>query len=228
MHTNVDGSNLHRSRITDDAVGHAVRRVTRCERPAIEHAQCGWRQLACRICEDGERRVEVARHQSRPVVRRHSGDDAVVVGGEPLRRHQTFVPARRAPDEIRALGRFAVEGLHERLGLHRRLVVGSVGKVDQLFRFVERKFCGVRTRAGLMPGVGRRRRVAAPQLVGKRPEGNDPGPAAVADAGELSVPVVERQPDLEDDLRLGRWRDDSRDAAERREVANRRSSILPA
>ena len=40
------------------------------------------------------------------------------------------------------------------------------------------------------------------------------GPAAVADAGELSVPLVERQPDLEEDLRFGRWRDDSRDAAE--------------
>ena len=85
-------------RIFEHAVGDAVERVTRGERPAMEHAQCGHRQQTCRICEDGERRVEVARHQSREVVRRHAGDDAVVVGWEPLRRHQTL---RTRPTSIR-------------------------------------------------------------------------------------------------------------------------------
>jgi hypothetical protein len=59
-----------------------------------------------RIREDGEPRGEVARHQSCPVVRGHSGNDAVVVGWKPLRRHQPLIAARPAPDEIQALIRF--------------------------------------------------------------------------------------------------------------------------
>ena len=50
------------------------------------------------------------------------------------------------------------------------------------------------------------------------PDFSVPTLAAIADAGELAVPLIERQPHLEDDLRFGRGRDDARDAAERREV----------
>ena len=88
----------------------------------MEQAERGEWQVAVRVFQNREHAIEIPRHQPGPVVRGRAGDDAVVVGREALGRHQAFVAARGAADEIRALGRPAVELLHQALGLDRRFV----------------------------------------------------------------------------------------------------------
>jgi hypothetical protein len=84
---------LAAARILEHAVDHAIRAVTRREHTTIEQSQRGGWQVVDRVLEGSQNGVEVARHQPGPVVRWRAGDDAVVVGREPLRLHQAFISA---------------------------------------------------------------------------------------------------------------------------------------
>ena len=179
------------------------------------------RQIRGRVTEHCEYAVEIPGHQPRPVVRRGARDDAVVVAGESLRLHQSLIAARGTADEVRPLGRLAVERLHDRLCPNRCLVLRPVSKVDQLFGLLEGKPRGIDARRGLVARIGRCRRVAAAKLVAQRTERDDACPAAIADARELAVPVLERHPHFEQDARIRRRRNLAGDPAERREVGDR-------
>ena len=97
----------------------------------------------------------------------------------------------------------------------------AVGEVDQLLRLVERESRHVDAGRGFVAGVRRGRRVAQAQLVAKRAIRNAARPAAVTDARKLAVPVLERHPHLEEDLRLARRGNRASDAAERRKIRDR-------
>ena len=209
------------TRIVEHAVDDAVFAVAGGERAPMQEPQGCRRKVVDAALENGQRGVEVSGHQPRPVVGRHAGNDAVVIVREPLRFHQPFVAARRAADEVGAFWSFRVERLRDRLRLERGLVVGAIREVDQPFGFLEREPGRIRPARGFMAGVGRGRRIAPPQLVRKLGERDGSGPPAVADAGELAVPLLERQPDLEENLRVARRRNHARDAAERRQVRDR-------
>ena len=186
--------------IVDHAVDDTVTAVAGGERRAMEQAERRGRQVAGWIFQNRQHAIEVPRHQPGPVVRGRAGDDAVVVGGKALGRHQAFVAARGAADEIGALRRPAVERLNQALGLDRRLVVRAVREVDQLFRLLVREPGHVQPGCRLVAGIGRGGRVSAPQLVAQGPEGDGARPSPVADAGELAVPLLERHPHFEEDV----------------------------
>ena len=187
----------------------------------MQESQRCRRKVVDAALENGQRGVKVSGHQPCPVVCRHAGNDAVVVVREPLRLHQPFVATRRTADEVGAFWSFGVERLRDRLRLERCLVVGAICEVDQPLGFLEREPGRIHATCGFMAGVGRGSRVAPPQLVRKLGERDDAGPPAVADAGELAVPLLERQPNLEENLRVARRRNHARDAAEGRQVRDR-------
>ena len=123
--------------------------------------------------------------------------------------------------KYRAFRSFCVERRRDRLRLERCLVVGAISEVNQPLGFLEREPSRIHATCGFMAGVGRGSRVAPPQLVRKLGKRDDSGPPAVADAGELAVPLLERQPDLEENLRVARRCNHARDPAERRQVRDR-------
>ena len=97
----------------------------------------------------------------------------------------------------------------------------AAGKIDQLFRMLVRELRHVLAGHCGVTGIRRGTRIAASNLTREGTEADRAGPAAVADAGELAVPFIERHPDFEHDVRLARRRDLTRDAAERRQIRNR-------
>ena len=100
-------------------------------------------------------------------------------------------------------------------------MVRAIGEVDQLFRMIEGELRRVQRRSCLVTRVRRRDGVAAPQLLLQRAVRDGAGPSAIAHARELAIPVLERQPDLEEDVRLARGLDGASHAAERRQVGRR-------
>ena len=97
----------------------------------------------------------------------------------------------------------------------------AIGEVDQLFRVLEGEPGHVLAAHGHVAGIGGGGRVPAPDLSCERAEADRAGPAAVAHAGELPVPLLERQPHLEEDVRVLRRLDRAGHAAERRQVRDR-------
>ena len=87
-----------------------------------------------------------------------------------------------------------------RLCLQRRLVVRSIREVDQLLGFLEREPGCAYAARGLAAGIRRGGRIPSSQLLGERTVRDHSRPPAVADAGELAVPLLEWQPDFEDYL----------------------------
>ena len=94
-------------------------------------------------------------------------------------------------------------------------------KSIELLRLLECESGGIRTARSLVTRIRGCGGVAAPELLCQRTVGDDARPPAVANTGELAVPVFQGQPDLEEDLRFARWGDDAGYAAERRQVADR-------
>src|SRR5262245_16663143 len=104
-------------------------------------------------------------------------------------------------------------------------MVRAIGEIDELLGFLENEFGGVDTGRCLMARIRRRACIAAPELFRQSTEGDIACPASIAYASEPSVPVFQRQPDLEENMRLTRGCDHSSDLAERRQVSDR---ISPA
>src|SRR5206468_1121990 len=105
-----------------------------------------------------------------------------------------------APDEISVLWRLRVEGFRDRLCLQRRLVVRSIREVDQLLGFLEREPGCVHAARSLVAGIRRGGSIPSSQLLGERTVRDHSRPPAVADASELAIPLLERQPHFEDYL----------------------------
>ena len=78
------------------------------------------------------------RIESRPVVRRITRDQAVVIVGIPLRLHQPLLSALGAPDVVRVARRPTVEGRGYRLGIHRRDMKRPVSEILDQIRSAER------------------------------------------------------------------------------------------
>jgi hypothetical protein len=99
-------------------------------------------------------------------------------------------------------------------------VNGTVREVDQLLGMTDREE-GVAT---LVAGIGRRSGVTLLQRCRQCGITDDARPSAVADGLKLSVPVVCRQPHLDLDVRIGRWREHRLHAAMRRQHHGRRAA----
>ena len=75
--------------------------------------------------------------QSRPVIRRRAGDDAVIVLRETLGLHQRFPAAVRAAGEIGTRGSFPVIGFDDRLGRRGRLMDRPPAEIRDLLGMAE-------------------------------------------------------------------------------------------
>ena len=82
------------------------------------------------------------RMQMGAIVRRRTGEDAVVVGRETLRFHQCLLPARRTAGEVRMAGRVAIERRNQRFGELRHRRGGTPAKILSLLRMTGAKVRG--------------------------------------------------------------------------------------
>ncbi len=158
----------------------------------------------------GKRRLRVRdkrRRDPREVVGRRAGDDAVEVGGIPLRLHQRLAPAVGAAQEVGVGAVAAVVRAHDRLGDLRGPVHAQVPVVDLPLGVVERP-AGLQS-VGLVAGVGACRGIAAIDDVHDLVL-DAAHEAAAAAHREATVPGVGQQ-HLEADLRA----DDAGDLAVR-------------
>ena len=160
----------------------------------------------------GHPRVEESERLPDPVVRRIAGDDAVVVVGKALRLGERLMPAARAADEVRVIGKAAGMVAHDQFRVLGHHVNRSIRPVDDFLGVTLTEFHVI---AGVS-GVGARGRVATAQRRGQRGVADRTRIAAVSDTLELTVPCVgRRHPDFEPDLRVARGPCDRFDAAER-------------
>src|SRR3989454_9076906 len=113
------GVELALARIVDDAVDDAVDRVAgRCRRLA-EDRRLARRDIALRVLQRGHRIPEVrAGVETRPVVRRIAGDEAVEVLGIALRLHQPLLPSLGTADVVGVLWTLTVEDAADLLAVH--------------------------------------------------------------------------------------------------------------
>ena len=144
-----------------------------------------------------------------PVHGRRAGDHAVEVGRIANRRGDALTSSLRAAVPDRELLCAAVEAVDQRLGLHGHLVYRAITEVDDLLRMADRE----RRVIANVASIGSRRRVSVGQRASHRPVRDGPGPGAVADSLESSIPL-RRQPDLDPDVRVGGWTKRCGDTAE--------------
>ena len=147
---------------------------------------------------------------------------------ELLRFHQPLSASGRAADVVRVGRTSAIEGMHDRLGVLRRQMQRTRPEVDHLLGMAERpgpvQARRGKTRERPDPDVSRiraRGRVAAQERATHRVGTDRAGETAAADAVELAVPVLQRQPGFETDLRIGRRPYHPHDPAVRRQRAVR-------
>ena len=193
---------MQRRRIGDEAVGQAVVLVAGGDRGGGNRRQLLRGNPRAR---SGERlRVpDEAGVRMRLEVPGRADDQPVEVFRIALRLDESLAPAVRARAEVRTRRRLAVVRRDDRLGRHRRHVLGAIEIVGRLLRMTDRPpLVG-----GPVAGVGGCRRVAAPQdfvhraVVAVSLVVQLPGEAAFAGGQELAVPRGRlRQPDLEADV----------------------------
>ena len=118
------------------------------------------------------------------IVGGRAGNDAVVVFGETLRFRQCLVPAARAADEVRLLGKLPRRGPHDQLRGVRHHVDRTPAKVEHFFGMA---FAENHVVAGV-PGIGARGGISAAKGAGHRGVRDRSLVAAVAHALELAVP----------------------------------------
>ena len=199
-------------RILDEAVLDAVDRVARLHDRRVDHREFADRDDARLILEHRLRHPDAPRVEVRLRVRRRAGDDAVEILRIALRLDERLAAAGRAAVPVRSRRRAAVERGDDRLRLLGHVVLGSVRVVDELLGMPERERRGG---AGVSR-VGGAGRVAAFHGARHRGVTDRPGPAAVADRLEFSVPSREGQPHFHFDVGIARRLQRRRDAAERR------------
>src|SRR5260221_14375457 len=72
-----------------------------------------------------------------PVIRRRTGDDAVVVVRKALRFHERLVATIRAARPVRKPRTFAIEGSDDRLRIHSCDVIRSIAPIGNFFGMIE-------------------------------------------------------------------------------------------
>ena len=133
----------------------------------VAQQRARWRREVARAVTDGgDREHRGCGHERRPVVRRCTGDDAVVIRGEALCLGEALLAASRAADPVRVLRRPAIERLRHRFGLHRHLVHGAPREIDEPLGMTvgEPRIATVT----LVSSIRRHGRIAATHLVGER------------------------------------------------------------
>ena len=203
------------ARIVDEAVFEPVDRITRLDRRPRQQRQLGGRNDRRAVASvGGHPRVEESEGLADPVVRRIAGDDAVVVVGKALRLGERLMPAARAADEVRVIGKAAGMVAHDQPGGFGHHVNRAIGPVDNLLGMALTELHVVAGVAGIGAGGG----VAAAERGRQRGVADRARIAAVADALELAVPRIgRRHPQLELDLGVGGRARDRLNAAERRQ-----------
>src|SRR5260370_20860131 len=83
-----------------------------------------------------------------PVIRRRTGDDAVVVVRKALRFHERLVATIRAARPVRKPRTFAIEGSDDRLRIHSCDVIRSIAPIGNFFVMIE---CAALDAATLAP-----------------------------------------------------------------------------
>ena len=116
----------------DQAVVHPDRRGAGFQRGLVDHRVLGLGDEPGRLPGDQPGRPDLRGVEERHRVGRRSGNDAVVVLGEPPRLHHRLHPPQRAADEVRVLRGGTVVGPQDGLGRDGHLVDGPVAVVDQL------------------------------------------------------------------------------------------------
>jgi hypothetical protein len=196
--------------VGDNAVLHSVERIALRDGRLADAREILAREHCTRLLQRRVRRPELAHVQVREAKHGRAGDDTVVVVGVALRRHETLAAARRAAVEIRVLRRSPVVCFDDGLRFERHLVNRTIAVVDDALAVEQPR--GIRRDVAR---VRRRRGVAVTHGLGHRRIADDAGEAAAADGLEPAIPSgAFGQPHLEVD----RWRNGTRDAAERRDV----------
>ena len=137
-------------------------RVARGRHRIAENRRLVRGNVALGILQRGDRIPQVrASIETRPVVRRITGDQTIEVVGIALRLHQTLLSAFGAADVIRIVRPLAVERARDGLAVDRgRHVRSAVPEVGDEIRAAERPGRVERSRADVS-GVGARRCVSA-------------------------------------------------------------------
>ena len=211
-------------RIVQDPVLHAVQRIALGQHRIGNRRNLRRRNVAARRRRQRQRVHGRGRQQRRPVIRRRPGQYAVVILGKPLRLHQRFAAAVGAGCKVGVLCARTIELLHHGLRGNRHFVDAAIAEIGHLLRMPQRPACVdercrvARVRARCRIALGDRR---AQILVSNRS-----GKAAIAVAEQLSVPSLERHPDLDRNVGIGRRMRMNHDSAERRQFLVERSRAL--
>ena len=118
-------------------IEHAVFAMAGLERRVGHDRELFWRNPAVRSRGESLIGPHSIGQQSRPVIRRRAGDDAVIVLRETLRFHQRFPAAVRTASEIGVRGSFPVIGFDDRLGRRGRLMDRTPAEIHDLLGMAE-------------------------------------------------------------------------------------------
>src|SRR4029077_3402171 len=134
-------------------------------------------------------------------VGRRSRDDAVVVRGKSLRFHQRLPPPVRTTREIRVPQMSSVILLDDRFRVQRHFMKRAVSIVRDLLWMPQRP-SRIRPSRG-MTRIRPRRRVALVYRDRHRVVIDLAGKTSIPAPLKLSIPIANRQPDFDLDIRIG-------------------------
>ena len=198
--------------VVEDAVLDAVLRIARGEDGGGDGRALDAGDVGGGIGVDGLADIDAGGQHVGPDVGGGAGEDAVIIGGEPLGFHERFAAAIGAAIEIGVLRGLAVERLDEALGVDGGEVQGAIAEVIDFFGMMVGPACIFAV--GFVAGVGAGGGIAALEVCTHGGEADGAGESAVADAQEFAVPVGGGQPDFEADVGVRGGLDDAGHAAE--------------
>ena len=127
-----------------------------------------------------------------------------------MRFLETLSSTSRTAIPVREFGRVAIKSLDDGLGLDRHFVFGPPREVNELFGMAQRKSPA----SAHMSGVGGRSRIPCANRFRHGGIADNSRPSSVANAFELTIPAVKREPNFHSDIGIACRLDSHSHAAE--------------